>query len=207
MLLFLSAFGFGIAFCAPPGAITALTLRRGLEKGFHAALFLELGSLIGDATWAIIALVGVAILVQNMLLRLILGAVGVLLLLRLSWHALRDAWQTRTVEAKEVGIRGDFALGAAISLANPLAIAFWLGIGSTVLPTGHTASGAKELLVFFAGFMSGSLLWCFFMAGLIAWGRRFITPLFFRFVNLACGFALGLFAIKLLWNTIMLLKG
>jgi threonine/homoserine/homoserine lactone efflux protein len=111
------------------------------------------------------------------------------------------------VEAKKVSIRGDFALGAAISLANPLAIAFWLGVGSTVISTGSTSPDPKDLLVFFAGFMLGALLWCFFMAGLIAWGRRFITPLFFRLVNLICGLALGLFAIKLLWNTILLLKG
>ena len=35
--------------------------------------------------------------------------------------------------------------------------------------------------------MAGAVLWCFFMAGLIAWGRQFITPTFFRRINLVCG--------------------
>ena len=65
----------------------------------------------------------------------------------------------------------------------------------------------KELLVFFAGFVSSSLLWSIFLAGLLAWGQRFVTPLFFRLVNLICGLALGFFALKLLWNTITLLNG
>jgi chemosensory pili system protein ChpE len=50
--LFWTAFALGLAFCAPPGAVTAETLRRGIHRGFAGALFLELGSLVGDATWA-----------------------------------------------------------------------------------------------------------------------------------------------------------
>jgi chemosensory pili system protein ChpE len=204
---FLSAVGFGIAFCAPPGVVTAQALRRGLEGGFTAALLLELGSLIGDATWAIIALIGAAVLVQNMLTRLLLGSIGVLLLLYLSSNALKDAYEGKIVGAKQVGGRSDFALGAALSLTNPLAIAFWLGVGSVVISRASATTNLDDVAVFFTGFMLGALLWCFFIASLIAWGRRFVTPRFFRLVNLLCGLALGIFAIKLLWNTILLLKG
>jgi hypothetical protein len=35
------------------------------------------------------------------------------------------------------------------------------------------------------------------MAAIVAWGRRFVTPTFFRWVNFACGLALGFFAIQL----------
>jgi hypothetical protein len=35
------------------------------------------------------------------------------------------------------------------------------------------------------------------MAGLVAWGRRFVTQTFFRWVNFACGIALGFFALQL----------
>lgn len=206
MLLFLSAFGLGIAFCALPGAVTAQVLRRGLERGFFSALSLQLGALVGVAVWAIIALIGAAMLVQNVLARLILGTVGVLLLLLLMGQALRDAYRGKAVEVKSSNVRGDFVLGAALSLANPGAIAFWLGLGSTMISTGKASPDPQDLLVFFAGFMSGALLWCFFLSSLIAWGQHFLTPLFFRFVNLSCGLVLGFFALKLLWNTLMLLK-
>jgi threonine/homoserine/homoserine lactone efflux protein len=53
MFLFLFACGLAILFCAPPGAITAQALRRGFVDGFKAAFLLEVGSLVGDATWAI----------------------------------------------------------------------------------------------------------------------------------------------------------
>jgi threonine/homoserine/homoserine lactone efflux protein len=136
-----------------------------------------------------------------------LGVTGVLLLLFLAGQALRDAYRGKVQEAKSSNARGDFALGAAISLANPLPIAFWLSIGSTMISTDKASLDPQGLLVFFTGFLSSALLWCFFMAGLIAWGQRFITPPFFRLINLICGLALGFFALRLLWSTLMLLKG
>ena len=205
MLLFLSAFGLGLAFFASPGAITAQLLRRGLQQGFLSALFLQLGALIGVTLWAVIAFVGVAVLAQNVFARVVLGIVGVLLLLLLTWQALRMAYYGKIGEAKSSSVRGDFALGAALSLANPLPIAFWLGIGSTVIATGGKVA-PQNFVVFLFGFLCSALLWCFFMASLIAWGRRFVTPRFFRLVNLFCGLALGFFALRLLWNTLLLLK-
>jgi len=207
VLLFLSAFGLGLAFCASPGAVTALVVRRGLERGFLSALSLQLGAMVGLALWAIIALIGAALLLHDARARLILGTVGILFLLWLTWNALRDAYRGKVGEVKSANVRGDLALGVVISLANPLPIAFWLGIGSTVIATGKVSPDPKDMLIFLAGFLFGALLWCFFLASLLAWGRRFVTPLFFRLVNLICGLALGFFALKLLWNTIMLLKG
>ena len=207
MLLFLSACALGIAFCASPGAVTAQAIRRGLQQGFLSALLLQLGALIGMALWAILAFVGAAILVHNMLARLILDAIGAVLLLWLMWHALRDAYYGIAGEAPEIShVRGDFALGIALSLANPLPIAFWSGIGSAVFATGKASFDAQNLCLFFAGFLLSALLWSVLLASLVAWGQRFVTPLFFRFVNLICGLMLGFFALKLLWNTLMFLK-
>ena len=207
MLLFLSACGLGITFCASPGAVTALVVRRGLERGFLSALSLQLGAMVGLTLWAIIALIGAALLVHNALIRLILGAVGVLFLLWLTWNALREAYRGTAGEAKASNVRDDLALGVVLSLANPLPIAFWLGIGSTVIAAGKVSPSPQDMLTFLAGFLCGALLWSFSLASLLAWGQRFVTPLFFRLVNLICGLALGFFALKLLWNTITLLKG
>ncbi len=75
----LIAFGIlmGILFAAPPGIVTAETLRRGVTRGFPAALSVQLGSLIGDATYCVLALAGVAAVVQNPLTQRALGIVSV----------------------------------------------------------------------------------------------------------------------------------
>ena len=68
--------------------ITAETVRRGAARGFAPALFVQFGSLVGDTTWAIIALTGLAFIVQNNIARIILSLIGILLMLKLAWDAI-----------------------------------------------------------------------------------------------------------------------
>src|SRR5512134_2949276 len=91
MSLFISSFVLAIAFCAPPGVITAETVRRGTARGFFPALFVQFGSLVGDTTWAIIALTGLAFVIQNNIARTILSLAGILLMLKLALDAFREA--------------------------------------------------------------------------------------------------------------------
>ncbi len=87
--LFVSAFVMAISFAIQPGPIGFEALRRGISHGWGAALRVELGSLVGDGVWALIALIGAAILFQNPLATLLLGLFGCGLLLRFAW----DAWR------------------------------------------------------------------------------------------------------------------
>lgn len=200
MSLFVSSFILAIAFCAPPGVITAETVRRGAARGFIPALFVQFGSLVGDTTWAIIALTGLAFIVQNNLAKATLSLVGIALMLKLAWDAFRDArhgTQLETETPTHPASRGDFANGAFLSLGNPLNIIFWTGLGSTAFTSISEVPQPIHFAIFFAGFLSGAVIWCFFMAGFVAWGRRFITPAFFRWVNLSCGVVLAFFAVQL----------
>jgi chemosensory pili system protein ChpE len=198
MSLFISSFILALAFCAPPGVITAETVRRGAARGFVPALFVQLGSLVGDTTWAVIALSGLAFVVQNNIAKIILSLAGFLLMLKLAWGAINDARHSRQLDtAPSHSHRGDFTNGAFLSLGNPMNIVFWTGLGTTVFGSVSGKPQATDFAIFFAGFLSGAVLWCFVMASLVAWGRKFITPTFFRWVNFSCGIALGFFAIQI----------
>ena len=206
MSLFISSFVLAIAFCAPPGVVTAETVRRGAARGFIPALFVQFGSLVGDTTWAVIALTGLAFVFQNNIAKLVLSLLGILLMLKLAWDAIKDARHGReldvTASTSTRSTRGDFANGAFLSLGNPLNIVFWTGLGTTVFASISEGPQPIHFMIFFTGFLGGALLWCFFMAGLVAWGRRYVTPTFFRWVNLTCGLALGLFAFQLGWKIV-----
>lgn len=199
--LFVSALVLGIAFCAPPGVVTAESLRCGLHGGFRPVLLVQAGSLVGDATWATIALFGAAFLVQNAVVRLVLGMLGVVILFRLALDALRSAW-AGGIPVSEASSRGHFARGALLSLTNPFAIAFWLGVGGAMAASGVANPQAKHFIVFFGGFMVGAVLWAFSISSLIAWGRRFVDPALFRWINLLSGIALGYFGLRLLLDIV-----
>jgi len=197
-----------IAFCAPPGVVTAETVRRGAARGFVPALFVQFGSLVGDTTWAIIALTGLAFIVQNNLARLILSMVGILLMFKLAWDAFKDAHQNKVLDTgPSTSNRGDFANGAFLSLGNPMNIIFWTGLGTTAFTSISGRPEPVHFATFFAGFLLGAVLWCFLMAGLVAWGRKYLTTVFFRWVNLICGIALAYFALQLGWKLIQFYHG
>lgn len=200
--LFVSAIGFGVAYNAAPGAVNTEALRRGLARGYRPALLVQLGALIGDATWAALALTGTAFLVQSRPLRLALGVAGACFLLRLAWSALQEAWHGGLPRAPGGASRGDFATGAIFSLANPFALAFWSGIGAGLAATGADGPSAGRVATLFCGFVLGALLWCLAIPAVIGGGRRFVRPALLRGINALCGVGLGCFALSLCWHTI-----
>ncbi len=196
--LLLSSFILAISFCAPPGIITAETIRRGSARGFIPALYVQFGSLVGDTTWAVIALTGLAFLIQNNIVKTILSLIGIVLMFILAWDAFKDARNGIDLQTSDsVSIRGDFASGAFLSLGNPLNIVFWTGLGTTVFASIAGSPQPIHFAIFFAGFLAGAILWCFFIAGLVAWGKQWMTQNFFRWVNLVCGVTLLYFAVQL----------
>jgi len=202
----LSAFLLGIAFCLPPGAVFAETLRRAASepdarRAYGAAIRVQLGSVIGDLAWAVLALIGAAFLVQNAAARIGLGALGALLMAWLAWSALRDAWRGAAPAARTSGARGSVALsplrvGVLLALGNPFAVTFWLGLGGGSV-AGMVDPTASDLLTFFGSFTAATIVYAFVVAALAGYGRRFLGPRTFRLMNAACGLFLAYKAIEL----------
>jgi threonine/homoserine/homoserine lactone efflux protein len=194
-----TAAGFGLAYAAAPGAVNTEAIRRGLARGARSTMLVELGSLIGDSLWMLLALTGVSLLADQLAAQLVIALASGCFLLRMAWNALHDAWLARQPEAQSTSIRGrgDFATGAFFGLANPVGLAFWSGLGSSAVALGATGWG---LLYFFAGFFVGACVWCFGLSTLLGWGRRWVRPNLFRLVSALCGLFLGYLGLRLLWT-------
>lgn len=129
--------------------------------------------------------------------------IGIFLMLKLAWDAFKDARHGKGLDATEnASTRGDFASGALLSLGNPLNIVFWTGLGTTVFASITGGPQPIHFVIFFAGFLAGAILWCFIMAGLVAWGKQWMTNNFFRWINLTCGAAMVYFAFQLGLQTV-----
>lgn len=203
--LFIASFLLGLIYNAMPGAVFAETVRQGVRGGFAPALAVQLGSLTGDALWAILGLAGVGLLLQLEWLRLPVGVAGVCYLLYLA----RDAWQAAsreftmpsdTVQCNRRALRA----GMLISLTNPHNLAYWAAVGSALGALGVSDPEAVDYAIFFAGFMLCSLLWCFFCAAVVDRVFRVAGQRWAGFIYKLCALAFLLLASGSLWDLLSL---
>ena len=196
LTIFFYALIFGFVFCLSPGAVLAETLRRGLLHGFTPALLVQVGSLVGDAVWAVIGLTGIALLIQHDAVRVPLTIVCAVYLAWLGVRSLIDAWQLPQADNAPAGSgQSALAVGAAISLANPKNIVYWGALGSALSGIVGATPSYGQTLTFFAGFMLASVLSCFLIAGLVNLLRQNASPLWQRVSYGACGVVLLYLAI------------
>jgi threonine/homoserine/homoserine lactone efflux protein len=203
LALIVAAAGLGLAYSAAPGVVNTESLRRGLERGFRPALLVQVGALVGDLAWAVLALVGIGLFAQDRSIQTILGVAGACFLLRLAWSVLQQAWRGGLPGAHGEVSRGDFATGLVFSLANPFGFAFWSGVGGGMAVTGGTAPGLSDGLLFLSGFTGGAGIWCLVAATAVGWGRQLIGPGLVRWIGALSGLALGYFGLRLLWETLV----
>jgi threonine/homoserine/homoserine lactone efflux protein len=202
-LIFATAFVLEIIFCAIPGAVTAEALRRSISRGFRPSLMVQIGSIVGDTVWAVIALVGLAFIVESPPVRLGLGLAGCAFLLYLAYEAFREARRGEMPQPKPGQEGGDFMTGALLSLGNPFQVAFWLSIGATTIAAIAPNPQAIHYIVFMFGFELAAVLWCFFFAYAVAYGRKYVTPRTFRAIEVICCVFLAYVGLNLLWSTLV----
>jgi chemosensory pili system protein ChpE len=198
-----AAFGLGLVFNAAPGPVFAETVRRGVRGGFRPALAVQLGSLAGDAAWAVLGLAGVGVLAQLEAMRVPIGIAGIAYLL---WLAF-DAWRASTEFAvdhtrREGHSRKALRSGVLLSLTNPQNIAYWAAMGSALGAVGVQQPTALHYASFFGGFMLSSIVWSFLFAALVDRVLGGVGLRWARITHRACAvafLALALASLRELW--------
>jgi threonine/homoserine/homoserine lactone efflux protein len=202
MKLEIVAMLLALAYCAAPGPVLAEATRQGLTSGFRAALAVELGSLAGDALWVGLTLAGAAALAEAGGFQLAAGLIGGIFLLWLGIRALRTARHGPLQRKGNVFVERAFATGAAISVASPYALPFWLSVSSSLPGYGISSHGAVGYAIFSTTFLLTCLVFALVAAAFISWGRRVLRPGVFFAVDLVCGFVLVVVGLNLLTFTL-----
>ena len=187
-----TAFVLGLIFNAAPGAVFAETVRQGLRGGYRPALAVQVGSLVGDASWAVLGLLGIAFALQWDALRWPVGLAGAAYLAWLAWDSWQAARQVHEVadSAADQGARHPLRAGMLLSLTNPQNLAYWAAMGGAMGSVGVSRPGPLDYAVFFAGFMIASLVWCFVCAALVDRVFRRAGAAWARFTYRLCAAAL-----------------
>ena len=164
MYFFIEAFLLGLIFNAAPGVVFAETVKRGINGGVWPALQVQLGSLSGDALWAIIGLLGIGVLFNLKVLIIPLSVIGSLYLFYLAFDSYIQS--NKKLESYSINSikHSPLLAGVILSITNPQNLIYWAALGSAFSALGINDPELPDYLIFFSGFMSSSIIWCFVCA-------------------------------------------
>jgi len=200
--LFTAGFLLSLSLCADLGIVNIAMVRAGLTQGMSAALYIGLGSCLGDMIYAVCSLSVVTLLLAHRGVRIALWLGGSAVLLWLAVKMLRETKHPRQLSIAAHAAAGairpmhEFARGVTLALSSPTAILWFAAVGGSVIAA-H-AAGTKALLPFLSGFFAAGLCWTLLIATLTGYAHRrlsgtFIRALAFTSALLFCYFAVVVF--------------
>jgi len=203
--MLLSAFGIGIAVSIPVGAYAIAAGKRAITNGFYPALIFTIGSLVGDAFYALLAYLGLApILNSSILLRLVLWGIGGAWLCWLGWDALltRVDEQMLSGQAEQESRWQGFVSGFGLTIFNPLAIAGWIALAGSFFAgwDSDTLPLFPFGLLAILSMMTGATIYATVYVGLLSRIRRFVNPRILTGATISAGVFLIFFGLSAWWS-------
>ncbi|HEX6061865.1 MAG TPA: LysE family transporter [Candidatus Limnocylindria bacterium] len=157
MSSFLTGLVAGFAIAMPPGAVTSLIVRIGLQRGFPAALAAGWGTATVDGMYCVIAVLAGAAVVPLLgaidpPLRVVTGLVLVGLGLRGILGARREAPSAGSTDAR--ALVATYLRFVAITMVNPATLAYFVAVA-----LGFAGLVLNDSLAFIVGVFIASLTW------------------------------------------------
>lgn len=195
--LFLKALGIGIAVAAPVGPMSLLCMRRTLAQGWRQGMAVGLGIAAGDATYGLVAGLGLAgvsafMLAHQKPLHLAAGLVLVWLGLR-TWRQAARAGEVAPADAAVGGLARTCGGALLLTLTNPMTIVMFAAVLAALAPKGGMSPAGALATV--AGVFLGSLLWWCGVVGAVAAFRHAIGPKVRAWIDRATGIFLAGFGL------------
>ena len=154
---FLTGLVAGFAIAMPPGAVTSLIVRIGLQRGFRSALAAGWGTATVDGLYCVVAVLAGAAIVPllgavDAPLRIVTGLVLVGLGLRGIATARREAPSAGSPDARD--LIATYLRFIAITMVNPATLAYFVAVAF-----GFAGSVLNDAGAFIGGVFVASLSW------------------------------------------------
>ncbi len=187
MVTFILGFFLSLSLCADLGIVNIAIIRAGLMHGFKPALWLGLGSTIGDTIYLSLSVIGISMILDFLVFHWILWIGSTGLLLYMSIHMFREAWNEHKIKAK-MGImlqtenvnkkqnaKRFLSQGLILALSSPSSILWFVASGGSIIDSHVSRNFDSQIIYFFCGFISAGLLWSIVLAYTIWHSKRLIS--------------------------------
>ena len=165
-----------------PGPMLAVTIRESARRGFIAGPLLVAGHAFLELALVTGLYLGLAALFEERIFLGLIGVVGGAALLWMAWGMLREL-SSLTLDFTPSGAKSanPFVSGIVTSVTNPYFTLWWATAGLSAL-TLTSKGGFAAPGVFYAGHITGDLVWYSLVSGLVHFGRRFLTDKRYRYL-------------------------
>jgi threonine/homoserine/homoserine lactone efflux protein len=194
--LFLHAFILGVLVAAPLGPVGATVIRTGLVRGFPPAFAIGAGAALVDGVYFVGAAAGADAAFRTAWLGVPLWLGGTAFLAYLGLSGLMAGQPAaREAGAASGTFRQGLGQGLLITMTNPMTIASWLAVASSLAVS---EGDLLRLLAAAAFIATGTLSWFAFLSGAMSWGRRLARDAALRWASAAASVVILAFAVRFL---------
>ncbi|MGA9140323.1 MAG: LysE family transporter [Methanocella sp.] len=140
----------GLSLGVPPGPVNAAIAAASARRSYVDGIKIGLGAMTADATYLVLTVIGVAVLLTGSLARNAISVTGGVILLYFAYSTLKSYRQSGE-EPGSVRAGNHYLTGLVMGLTNPLGILWWVTAGAAFV--------AMFNVLGVAGFMLGLLAW------------------------------------------------
>lgn len=196
--LFLKGFIIGLSLAIVVGPIAILCMQQTLVHGFYAGIACGLGVATADGLYGAIAGFGLSFItdiLQAYQFWLQLG--GGILLCYLGIVTFRRNISTAQTQPTATRLLNMYVSTCALTLSNPMTLIPLSALLAT-LEISATADRSQLMLLLFAGFFCGSLVWWVTLATTITLCKSYISKKTLILINRMAGVIICMFGISIL---------
>ncbi len=160
---FFNGFLLSLSLCLDIGIANVAMITLAMQRGYFQGFSLGVGTCIGDLIYAVLALFGMAALLQYESVRWTLWVGGSVILVYFTYKMLRSAVvESHSVEIEDTGASSsylqDFSKGVFLAMSSPTAILWFAAVGGVIISRSGD-QGLQSASLFLTGFFAAGIFW------------------------------------------------
>lgn len=182
MELFMVGFFLSASLCFDIGIANVAVMQTSITRGIKPGISMGLGATTSDILYALLSLVGLSLLLNNLYVRYILWIGGTLVLVYMTYLMLRDAFKKRSLNIEEdnsnIGksLYKDYLKGFTLTATSPSGFIWFATVGGSIISATIDKHSKIDIIYFFSGFLLFNLIWSLFLPIVVKRAEYLIGP-------------------------------
>ena len=195
---FYNGFLLSLSLCLEIGLANMAMITLSMQRGFSKGVWLGVGTCVGDLIYAMLAMAGMAVLLQYEMVRWVLWLGGASVLAYLCAKMILSALRVRA-GVGEIDVQWGntnfsfFSRGVVLAMSSPSAILWFAAVGGAIIA--RQGADLATASIFLSGFFAAGIFWAFVLCTLAYQGGRLLGEKMLKYSYVASALIFAYFTI------------